>query len=396
MKKRILIFYDHFYPAWKAGGPVQSLVNLVRQLYNDYDLYVVCKPHEMNEQSILPGIQVNTWMIWDKVEAKVEDKVEVKGMAKVFYRDYSGGHHFQLRELIASVNPDAIFINGLFSLHFTIRPLQYAVAFCKQHTNCKLILSARGMLHPGALSQKSFKKKIFLAFFKMAGWHKAVHWHATDEQELHYIKQQFGTTVNVLVAGNFPNLLPVSSMPEKKEHELMMGTVALISPMKNHLAVLQALQKSSAFIQWHIYGPVKDAAYWKECEQLIQNLPKNIKVVYHGELSPADLTKAMEQFQLFIMPSKSENFGHALLEALSAGKPVITTNTTPFKHLQDAKAGYSADVNHLQEELAIAIEKFAAMNENELTEYSNGARAFGANFVDVGVIRKQYDVLFSS
>jgi glycosyltransferase involved in cell wall biosynthesis len=382
LKKRILIFYDHFYPAWKAGGPVQSLVNLARQLYHDYELYVVCKPHEMNERSTLPGITVNKWTDWE-------------GKAKVYYRDYAGANHFQLKELIASVNPDAIFINGLFSLHFNIRPLQYAVAYCKQHSNCKLILSARGMLHPGALSQKSLKKKIFLNFFKMAGWHKAAHWHATDEQELHYIKQQFGTNVNVLVAGNFPDLLPVASMPQKKANELILGTIALISAMKNHLAVLQALQKSSAIIQWHIYGPVKDAAYWKECEALIAKLPSTVKVIYHGELSPTDKTKAMEQFQVFIMPSKSENFGHALLEALSAGKPVITTNTTPFKQLHDFKAGYTADINRLQEELTIAVDKFAAMNDNELTEYRHAAAVFGANFVDTTLIKQQYQTLFT-
>ncbi|HTH29726.1 MAG TPA: glycosyltransferase, partial [Lacibacter sp.] len=111
--------------------------------------------------------------------------------------------------------------------------------------------------------------------------------------------------------------------------------------------------------------------------------------------SPADKTKAMEQFQVFIMPSKSENFGHALLEALSAGKPVITTNTTPFKQLQDFKAGYTAGINRLQEELTIAVDKFAAMNDGELTEYRHAAAVFGANFVDVQLIREQYDVLFS-
>jgi glycosyltransferase involved in cell wall biosynthesis len=380
--KRILIFYDHFYPAWKAGGPVQSLVNLVRQLYNVYDLYVICKPHEMNAQSTLPGITANKWLDW---EAK----------AKVYYRDYTAGSHYQLKELFHSINPDVIFINGLFSLHFNIGPLQYAVAYCKEHSNCKLLLSARGMLHPGALSQKSFKKKIFLNFFKLAGWHKAVVWHATDEQELQYIKQQFGLNMSVLVAGNFPNLLPIASMPEKKTNELIMGTVALISPMKNHLAVLQALQKSSASIQWHIYGPVKDAVYWKQCEELIKGLPKHISVIYHGELSPTDLSKAMEQFQLFIMPSKSENFGHALLEALSAGKPVITTNTTPFKHLQNSKAGYTVNINNLDADLSVAIALFAGMNNAEFAEHSNAAAAFARNFVDTNLIKQQYQTLFT-
>ena len=140
---------------------------------------------------------------------------------------------------------------------------------------------------------------------------------------------------------------------------------------------------------------MKDAAYWKECEQLMNTLPKNINVVYHGELSPADLATAMQKFQLFIMPSKSENFGHALLEALSAGKPVITTNTTPFKNLQHAKAGYTVNINQLDADLPVAIAEFAAMSKNEFDEYGNAAKAFGANFVDTILIKQQYQTLFT-
>lgn len=381
VKKRVLIFYDHFYPAYKAGGPVQSLVNLVRAFDGAYDFYVVCKPHEMNEREMLSGIKMNVWTDWE-------------GKARVYYRDYRGGNQNELKELLRSVNPDVIFINGLFSLHFTIRPLQSAVAYCKEHAGCRLILSARGMLHPGALSQKSLKKKLFLFFFQLAGWQKAVVWHATDEQEKQYIQQQFGLHTKVEVAGNFPNLLPVAEMPEKKEQKLVMGTVALISPMKNHLAVLQALQNSVASIRWHIYGPVKDAVYWKKCGDLIKVLPPAVEVVYHGELSPVDLPAAMDQFQLFIMPSKSENFGHALLEALSAGKPVITTDTTPFKGLQEARAGYTVTINQLAGQLTAAIAGFAAMGPAEFAACSKAASVYASHFVDEGLLRQQYERLF--
>jgi glycosyltransferase involved in cell wall biosynthesis len=175
-----------------------------------------------------------------------------------------------------------------------------------------------------------------------------------------------------------------------------MGTVALISPMKNHLAVLNALKNISSTVIWHIYGPVKDAAYWKECEQLIQQLPSTIKVHYHGELPPTELTTAMQQIQLFIMPSKSENFGHALLEALSAGKPVITTDTTPFKDLQKVTAGFTVRVSKLEEQLPVAIEQFAAMKPEQFAAYCEGAASFARSFVDVGVMKEQYRVLFAN
>jgi glycosyltransferase involved in cell wall biosynthesis len=383
-RKRIFLVYDHFYPAYKAGGPVQSLVNMVRALHTQYDFYVLCKPHEMNETVLLPGIKVNTWMPWED------------GKANVYYRNYKTGQQHELQQLYSFVKPDVIFINGLFSLHFNIRPLQYAVAYIKQHKHCKLILSARGMLHPGALSQKPFKKKIFLAFFKLAGWHKQVHWHATDAQEQEYIQQEFGTSMNISTAGNFPNMLPVTSGPFKKEEELIMGTVALISPMKNHLAVLHALTQVSSTVIWHIYGPVKDDAYWKECEQTIAQLPPTVKIQYHGELPPSELATAMKQIQLFIMPSKSENFGHALLEALSAGKPVITTNTTPFKDLKASTAGYTVQIDKLDEQLPETLRFFASMNHTQFESYAQGAAAFARGFVNIATTKQQYQTLFSN
>lgn len=363
---------------------MQSLVNMIRALHHDYDFYVLCKPHEMNETALLPGIKLNTWMPWED------------GKATVYYRNYKTGNPQELEKLYSFVKPHVIFINGLFSLHFNIRPLQYAVAYVKQQTDCKLILSARGMLHPGALSQKSFKKKIFLAFFKLAGWHQQVKWHATDTQEQHYIQQAFGSSMHILIAGNFPNILPVTSGPLKKQGELDMGTVALISPMKNHLAILTALKSVSSNVNWHIYGPVKDEAYWKACEQTIGQLPPNIKVQYHGELPPSELFTAMRQIQVFIMPSKSENFGHALLEALSAGKPVITTDTTPYKNLQASSAGYTVQANKLEEQLPDAIRLFASMNQTQFESYSEGAVALARSFVNIAATRQQYQTLFSN
>jgi glycosyltransferase involved in cell wall biosynthesis len=104
----------------------------------------------------------------------------------------------------------------------------------------------------------------------------------------------------------------------------------------------------------------------------------------------------MHKFQVFIMPSKSENFGHALLEALSAGKPVITTDTTPFKELQQVKAGYTVSANHLAEELPQAIRFFAAMQEEEFAAYTAGAATYARAFLATERLQQQYQHLFTT
>lgn len=382
MKQRILIFYDHFYPSYKAGGPTQSLVNLVRELHDVYELYVVCKPHERGETTVLQGINVNTWMEWE-------------GKAKVYYWQYGWGTKAQLLNLLDTVSPDVVYINGIYSLYFNFFPLWYAVQYKAKKKSLRIVLSARGMLHDGALSQKSSKKKLFLFVFKLLGLHRVVRWHATDNREAVFIQKAMGKRIDAAVAANFPNLLPVIDGPAKEPNALVLGTVALISPMKNHLAVLQALQKCTARVTWFIFGPVKEEAYWNECKVLIDQLPSNINVVYKGELPPPQLQYAMQQFQVFIMPSKSENFGHAIMEALSAGKPVITTITTPFADLEKLNCGSAVDPDQLVEGLQKAIDSFAAMNAEQFIKVFNATQVYLAAKTDAAGLRAAYHLLFN-
>ncbi|MBX9782819.1 MAG: glycosyltransferase [Chitinophagaceae bacterium] len=382
LKKSILIFYDHFYPSYKAGGPTQSLVNLVRELYEEYEIRVVCKPHEMGGVEQLKGIDTNRFVDW---EAKAE----------VYYWKYGWEKRSELKKIIDEAHPDIIYVNGLYSVYFNLLPLWYAARLKRKKPSLQVVLSARGMLHPGALSQKSLKKKIYLGLFRWLHLHQSVTWHATDSQEEQFICNKMGSGLNIKQAANFPNLLPLISGPEKKENELIMGTVALISPMKNHLEALRACLHVKASVQWHIYGPVKDPEYWKKCKEVIKILPGHIRIHYHGELPPHLLTEAMARFQVFIMPSKSENFGHAIAEALSAGKPVITTKTTPFPDLEKYHCGFSVDTDQLQNGLIKSIEQFAKMNEQEFMLSAKAAKTFIEQRTDKAALKEMYHLLFT-
>lgn len=330
----------------------------------------------MNETEMLNGIKVNEWMDWE-------------GKAKVYYWDYSLNKRKELKQLMNAVDPQTVFVNGLYSFYFNQLPVWYSV----KKSSVKIVWSARGMLHSGALAQKSLKKKIFLSVVKLFNLHKRVVWHATDEREVKFIKQKMGD-VQVMIAGNYPNLISPSLPLHKEPGHLILGTVALISPMKNHKAVIESLQHCKGAIQWIIYGPIKEDAYWNECLQLIHQLPSNIEVVYKGELPPSQLSSALAQMHVFIMPSESENFGHAILEALSAGKPVITTTTTPFTQVNKKQAGTAVELNGLTGSLTKAIEQFGAMGNDEYKSYCENAIAFASTHISVNELTEQYQQLF--
>lgn len=449
--KKIFILIPWFQPAYKAGGPIQSIANMVKQLARgsgqgaigswqraedilqqascnerdrqddrlcevNYEFKIFCSNKDL-DGSLLQGVVFDEW-------------VPYNANTKVWYSSTDNILPV-LKQEIKKEKPDYLFITGIYDWQFNCKPL----LFCK---SVKKIISVRGMLHPGALSQKGFKKKIYLGLWKTLGLHKQHVFHATDEAEKKYIQQVFGNSVNVHIAANFPNVLDVQPVVKKEPGQLKLVSIALISAMKNILLVLEALgSMSSEFgvgrghlakgnslyndeilpfaendpnrlaqhntfsanqddkfcrdvsVEYNIYGPVKDKHYWEACEEQIKKLPPNITVNYYGDIDPGKIVDALAANHVFILPSMSENYGHAIYEALSAGRPVITSNNTPWNKLETAKAGMNVSLTNTTD-LVNAIELFAGMSQLEMEEWSNGARIYADGAVDIAQIRKQY------
>jgi glycosyltransferase involved in cell wall biosynthesis len=322
--------------------------------------------------AVLDGIKVNEW-------------VEFNNHTKVLYST-PGKISDTIVKQVERLKPDILYMVGLFSWHFNIVPM----LFCK---GPRKILSTRGMLHPGALSQKRFKKRVYLQLFKLFEYHYKVDFHATDDEERDFISSYFGEVAKVSVAGNFPNKIGVLPVATKEPGSLRLVSVGLVGPMKNILLIIQALMKCSGTIQYSIYGPVKDEEYWDQCKESIKLLPENVTVTYHKEIAPFQVKDALLEGHVFILPSKSENFGHAIFEALSAARPVITSDFTPWKGLKEAGAGINVSVRD-DSEVHKAIKFFAGMDQKELEEWSEGAYLYSEKMVNVEEVRREYSEMF--
>ena len=60
-KPVILFSYDQFYPAYKAGGPIQSLTNLAMAIGDRFSIKVVCSAFDLKEPQPLTGVRINQW-----------------------------------------------------------------------------------------------------------------------------------------------------------------------------------------------------------------------------------------------------------------------------------------------------------------------------------------------
>jgi glycosyltransferase involved in cell wall biosynthesis len=367
---KIFITIPWFLPAYKAGGPIQSVANLVNNFTENIEYYIFCGDTDLNNEP-LQNIVKGEWL-------------QFNNQTKVWYASKESLSE-TLAKQIENLKPEVVYIIGLFDWHFNIVPL----IFCRAE---KKILSVRGMLHPGALTQKKWKKRFFLQILKVLGISNKVVFHATDEAEATFIKNEFGSNAIISVAGNFAKSVKRNESLHKIEGDLTMVTIALISPMKNHLEVLKALMLCKGTIFYNIYGPIKDADYWEQCKAQILMLPINIKVQYHGEVLPNNVENILSQNHLFIMPSKSENFGHSIAEALSAAKPVITSNATPWNELQQNNAGINVEIS--EKNIAGAINFFVALNNNDYNIFTEGAVTYSNDKLELVEKNNAYQKLF--
>ncbi len=317
-KKRILIFIDWFTPAFKAGGPVQSIANLVESLKSEYELFILTSDRDLNDPVAFENIPLNIWL-------------NKNGFAIMYLsQDQQNLKHY--RNIFRDFKFDLVYINGLFSLPFALMPL-----FAARSHKTKIIIAPRGMLGAGALKLKYFKKKLFILFSSWFGIFKNVIWHATAETEFQEIRRHFGSKADIVLAPNLPSFRLVKNViREKKTGQITLFFLSRISKKKNLLYAISLLKDLSPdlSIQFKIIGPIEDQQYWNECQVAISALPKQIHTEYLGSIHNNELDKYLPSYHLSILPTLHENFGHSIIESLQFGCPVIISNRTPWKNLQ--------------------------------------------------------------
>jgi glycosyltransferase involved in cell wall biosynthesis len=369
---KLLICIDWFAPAYKAGGPISSVRNLVDALKNQTIQIGVLTSNTDLGGELLKGIETDKWVSFNQA-------------TKVYYASGEGKKINNLKHQIH--RGEVLYINGIYSFFFNFLPLILS-------RGKRIIISPRGMLHPGALSIKSRKKVIYIKVLRLLLPNKAI-FHATNEEEKRYILNTFGNKHKVYVIENLPRKLCGVSYPPKIAEQLNICSVAIISPMKNYLRVLEALMYCREQIQYDIYGPVKDEEYWKLCKDQILKLPANIKINYHGDIVPDRVSEALRPSHVFIQVSKSENFGHSIYEALTAGKPVITSHKTPWSGLEESKAGINVDPEDTVL-LSRALSYFSNMPESELKHWSMGAGEYAEKALNTEILVSKYKKMFEA
>jgi len=382
-RKRILVLYEYFYPGYKAGGPVQSLQNMILALQDLYDFYVIANAYDLNDTDYYTGVVTDDWN--EVVLAKDARPIQV------WYASHKSPGIVQLKQIIEDIQPHKVYINGMFARSIIRYPLWLrkmgAIAADE------LIISPRGMIQEGALATKAWKKKLYLSWMRLVGLFEKLHWHATTADEAKDIVREFGQSQHIVVAGNIPRQ-PSAQVKqiEKRAGELNLLYLSVITAKKQLQESLQALRQlpANCKVQLTIVGPIKEAAYWAQCAEVMNALPAHVQVNYLGDLHPQQVPATMLANHALLLMSKGENFGHALFESMAVGRPVLTSHHTPWNHLQEQKAGWNLSLD----ELPVLIQELCAMGQSAYDQYCTGAHQVATNYYSQQDFVQQYRQLF--
>lgn len=377
-RKRLMICYDWFYPAYKAGGPIQSLTNLVIALQYEFEIYIFCSSSDLNDDNPVSDL-TNQWIKLVLPGAEIPVQVWYAGPALP-----TGS---VVRAVIKDIDPHVVYLNGIFSYHYFLLPLRAA-------RRAKVVVCPRGMLQRGALSGKWFKKMVYLRMLRLTGLTKHVLWHATGEEEMNDVRKIFGKKVKAAIASNIPRKpLDMITVPPKEEGKLRLIYLSLIAEKKNLLGVINAIAGCEENISLDIYGPVKDKEYWQRCRKAMQ-MTKG-RVNYNGDVKPADVQSVFSKYDASILLTRGENFGHAIYESLSSGRPVVNSRYTPWNELEQQYAGWNVDIDSM-EAIKKTLLDICNMKADFFYGYCQGAYRLAVKYYSESNHIDNYKIIFGT
>jgi len=373
-KITILILTAQYIPAYKAGGQVKTISELIEYLGDEFDFKVICSDRDLGGLRAFGNISVNKW--------------QRVGKAEVFYLSPGRKNIRGLRQVINSIKFDLLYLNSFFDPWFTVAPL--FLRYLKSIRNTPVIVAPHGEFSSGAIRIKKFKKYCYLALTKFLGLYKGICWQASSNFERNDILRElrlkpsanFNINNTIIIA---PDIIPehltvkcpdALNSTKTKSEVLKIVFLSRICVKKNLVYALKILREVRSRVDFDIYGPIdQDQGYWNKCKRLIETMPANIKTRYLGPIEPSKINTTFAMYDLFLFPTFGENFGYVIIESLRNGCPVLISDQTPWADLEKHKAGWICALDR-PECFIETIEKLAIVSNQEYQSFYDNAMRY--------------------
>lgn len=361
----IAVFTRSFFPSAVGAGPSRSLAALVDCLTDEFRFQLVTTDRHTRRERPLEGIESNVWTSAPETSAPVRycspDEWKIRGWCR----------------LLRSIAPDLYYFNSMFAF-MTVRTL--LLRRLRLIPRAAMIIAPRGEFAPDALGLKGARKRLYLKVVALLQLLDGVMLQGSTERERDDIVAALPKHRRQVVVAMDMTRLPAhvvrTSGAVKIPGELRLVLVGRVAPMKNIDYAIEALRTLQGQVALDVIGPFEDAQYLDECRSVARTLPPNVAVRFVGEVAPEAVATMLPAYDAFFLPSRGENYCHAIVEALAAGVPVLISDRTPWSGVREKRAGWVFSLDGfggIRQCLAAA----AAMDEMTFSPWRDNARAFG-------------------
>ena len=324
---KIAIIIDGFFPGEKYGGPPVSINNFCNLMLEN-ECYIITRNHDLG--SVEPYKNVSSG--WNSEKNR-----------KVIYLSDEQFHSSSITKFLSEIRPDLVYLQSIFD-----KCILPSVISAKK-LNVPILLAPRGELCRGAFKKK-YKKLPYIWLMKLLGIKKNTYYQATSNEEFMAIKKWLTNhDERIFYLSNIPSISETTVIHKQKEkNRINIVYISRIVPKKNLLLGIMCLRELQGEVAFDIYGPIEDKKYWEKCNEEIGTLPKNVIVRYKGVVNHNEINECFGKYDAFLFPTNSENYGHAIVEAMIAGCIPVISDQTPWNDLNSYSAGWSlplADIN---------------------------------------------------
>lgn len=220
------------------------------------------------------------------------------------------------------------------------------------------VVTIHGALDPWALNRSRLKKRVYMALVQRRVLDNAVALHVMSEAEkalvlgynfrppVHLVPN--GVSVEAL--GDAPAIAPYWKRGPKGDRKviLFLGRI-------HHKKGLDILAKAFGEIARNrddvvlvIAGP-DEGGYRARVEAMLRDAGAGDQAIFTGMLTGPEKLAAFRAADIFVLPSYSEGFSMAVLEALAQALPVVISRQCNFPEVGDSRAGLiiEPEVNQL-------------------------------------------------
>ena len=253
---------------------------------------------------------------------------------------------FRLRQEIATLPKSAV-----LHAHNTFNPLNLQVGNAAAEHGIKAFYHPHGALDPALFSDwspKSLKKRLYIRAFSRPNLNRSAGVFALTPLERNQLIA-LGVTAPIHVVPNGIRPVKVASRDEglalRRRHGLdgkdrVILFVGRITSKKRLEDIIQALSLLGASAP-HLFiagSPETESAYGEKLFRMVRDCGCAARVHWLGFLDEAAKASAYAAADIFVHASESEGMALAILEAMSAGLPVVATRGCYMTEAASARA----------------------------------------------------------